>query len=90
MKLPAIGPSGFHEYQVSTDSFTILVGIDQQEVVRYAAPIVSNFIGQPLDNLIRWAKSLGGYRLHPIPTVTPEKSHARRQKGTRGKAKRSR
>lgn len=42
------------KYWVSCPRFTIQVNTVNSRIVR-AAPIVRKFIGQPLDNLIRWA-----------------------------------
>ena len=47
---------------VSCNKFTIGVTTDDSaaKVITDAAPIVKKFIGQPLDNLLRWAKKFGG------------------------------
>jgi hypothetical protein len=35
----------------------VRIGVDEARVIRWAAPLVRKFIGQPLANLERWAKS---------------------------------
>jgi len=44
---------------VSSTKWTVRVGVDDAEVIREAAPIVGTFVGQPLENLVRWAWSRG-------------------------------
>lgn len=41
--------------------FTVLVKVDLNGKITYAAPIVKKFIGQPVDNLRKWMKGLGGF-----------------------------
>jgi hypothetical protein len=47
---------------VSCVKFTVQVDTNAQGVITRAAPIVRKFEGQPLANLLRWAKGLGGLR----------------------------
>ena len=52
---------------VSTQRFTVLVETDEAGVIREAAPLVRVFVGQPLDNLLRWAKRFGGLKTESWP-----------------------
>ena len=38
---------------------TVEVGVDEDGMIVAAAPIVEKFLGQPMENLFRWLKSLG-------------------------------
>jgi len=53
---------GLKEWWVSCDRFTVWVQVDERAVITDAAPIVRRFIGQPLQNLKRWANKFGGVR----------------------------
>lgn len=52
------------EHWVSCSRFTVLVATDERGVVlrKGSAPLVARFAGQPLKNLLGWARSLGGFR----------------------------
>ena len=45
---------------LSCKKFTILVEVSEGKIVK-AAPSARKFIGQPIENLKRWAKRFGGY-----------------------------
>lgn len=45
---------GVSKWWVSCPQFTVQVNTDEKGRIVYAAPVVREFIGQPLDNLIRW------------------------------------
>ncbi len=50
------------KHWVSCKLFTILVTTNADGWITDAAPIARRFIGQRLDNLLRWARSRGGLR----------------------------
>jgi hypothetical protein len=58
---------------VSCAEFTVRVVTDEQDVITEAAPIVRRFVGQPFENLKRWAASLGGLRVDPLEGCLPPK-----------------
>jgi len=45
---------------ISCRRFTVAVRTDERGVIVWAAPIVRVFIGQPLENLLGWARRQGG------------------------------
>jgi hypothetical protein len=47
---------------VSCERFTVRVDTDESGRIAWAAPVVRKFTGQPLANLLRWARGLGGLR----------------------------
>jgi hypothetical protein len=47
---------------VSSNSFTVEVKTDERGVIVWAAPLVKRFLGQPIGNLLNWAKPFGGLR----------------------------
>lgn len=47
---------------VSCAKFTVRVETDERGVVTGGAPLVRKFKGQPLKNLLAWARSLGGFQ----------------------------
>lgn len=47
---------------MSCERFTVLVGVDEHEIIRDGPPIVGRFMGQRLINLARWMRKLGGYQ----------------------------
>jgi hypothetical protein len=49
------------QHWVSCSRFTVLVETDERGIITRAAPIVRRFEHQPLANLLRWARSLGGF-----------------------------
>ena len=55
-------------YWLSTDRMTVFAEANRHGVVVDTAPIVRVFIGQPIDNMIRWLKRQNGYR---IATIRP-------------------
>jgi hypothetical protein len=48
------------KYWISCNRFTIQVETDAREVIVWAAPIAHKFRGQPLLNLLNWARKFGG------------------------------
>jgi hypothetical protein len=48
------------KWQVSCNKFTVQVNTDEEGRIIFAAPIVKRFMGQPFENLLKWAESLGG------------------------------
>lgn len=50
------------DHWLSTERMTVAVTTDDQGRITEAAPIVRKFVGQPLDNLIRWMEKQGGFR----------------------------
>lgn len=56
---------GDGEWQVSCLRFTASCVVERAHIVS-AAPIIRRFVGQPFANLLNWAGTLGGLRVHPI------------------------
>ena len=54
------------EWWLSSNRMTISVSVDRNETIVDAAPIVRKFIGQPLQNLIRWMGHQGGLRIEKL------------------------
>jgi hypothetical protein len=52
--------------QVTCKKFTVGVEVDRSGVIRDAAPVVRKFIGQPLDNLVRWFRKFGDEKVLSI------------------------
>lgn len=50
-------------YYFSCNKFTVRVVTNSRGVIVDAAPIVRRFIGQPRNNLKRWADKFGGVRI---------------------------
>ncbi len=50
---------GVTDYWLSCQKFTVLVRVDDTQIIRYTAPISRKFVGQPFDNLKRWASRWG-------------------------------
>jgi len=46
---------------ISTDFATFLVGVDEDNVIIEAPPVVSKFIGKSLEQLIGWVEKVGKY-----------------------------
>ena len=47
---------------LSSKKMTVLVDV-QDGLITEAAPVTRKFIGQPLQNLIRWMRKQGGFRM---------------------------
>ena len=60
----------FLNYYVSCNRFTVWVqcvrGKSGNIAIVDCAPIVSKFRGQYLSNLIKWAKSFGGFKIEEL------------------------
>jgi hypothetical protein len=50
------------KHWVSCRLFTVQADTDENGLIRYAAPIVRRFIGQPIEALLRWAQAHRNYR----------------------------
>ena len=50
-------------YWVSSKKMTVSVDIDSERIITATPPILQVFKGQPLDNLIKWMKKQGGFRI---------------------------
>ncbi len=48
------------EWWISCRKFTVAVTVNDSGVITEAAPIVRKFLGQPLSNLLSWARKFGG------------------------------
>jgi len=47
-------------WRLSIPQMTVMVKTGEDRRIVEAAPIVRNFVGQPLDNLVRWMDRKGG------------------------------
>lgn len=54
-------PEEYFAWWLSCHKMTVQVNVTHGVISR-AAPIVKSFIGQPIGNLKRWMRRLGGYR----------------------------
>jgi hypothetical protein len=57
---------------ISCARFTVEVETDTRGMITRAAPIVRKFQGQPIGNLLNWARELGGFR-HEVLSETQKK-----------------
>ena len=48
-------------YWLSSKRMTVGVEVDDAGIIRQAAPIVRKFIGQPVENLVRWMSRQEGF-----------------------------
>lgn len=53
-------------FWLSSDQMTVEVVVDFDGKICKAAPIVRKFIGQPLDNLVRWMETQTNFRMEEI------------------------
>ena len=53
----------------SCPRFTVLVVVDENNMIRETSAITRKFIGQPLDNLKRWAGKFGKVTIEPLNTL---------------------
>jgi hypothetical protein len=53
------------KWWISCRIFTVQVNVLNNNIV-WAAPIVRRFVGQPLNNLRRWAKGFPPYQEEPL------------------------
>ena len=58
------------KYWVSCNRFTVRVTVVDGRITD-AAPVLRRFIGQPFDNLLAWARRLGGMRMEVLPEREP-------------------
>ncbi len=56
------------DWWVSCRKFTVRVTTNSSLTIIEAAPIVRVFVGQPLDNLKRWADGFGGLLVERLGT----------------------
>lgn len=54
--------SSMRHHWVSCAKFTVRVDTDERGIVTGGAPLVRKFKGQPLKNLLAWARGFGGFR----------------------------
>lgn len=54
-------------YWISCAKWTSRVVVDETGVIVKTAPVVRRFIGQPVENLLRWAARIGGLRVESWP-----------------------
>lgn len=52
-------------YWLSSKKMTVLVEVQDGRIIQ-AAPVVRKFIGQPVQNLIRWMRKQGGLRIEEL------------------------
>lgn len=52
-------------YWMSSKEMTVCVGV-VDGIIRRAAPVVYIFRGQPLENLERWMRRQGGFRMEKM------------------------
>lgn len=57
---------------LSCPKFTVLVVTDQRQIVE-TAPLTRKFVGQPLANLVQWAKRFGNTTIVPLRSCTVAK-----------------
>lgn len=50
------------KHWISCVRFTVQVNTDERGTIVWAAPVVRRFVGQPVANLLAWARKLGGMR----------------------------
>ena len=48
---------------LSSYRMTVVVSVDDEDVIQTASPIVRRFIGQQLANLVNWMGKQGGLRV---------------------------
>jgi hypothetical protein len=53
-------------YRLTCDAFVARVQVDDSDVIRWAAPVVRKFLGQPLDQLKTWMKKYGGFNMQVV------------------------
>jgi len=58
--------SGGIFYWISSNRITILVEFNPDGTIRDAPPIARKFIGQPLENLIKWMAKQGGLQVERL------------------------
>lgn len=49
--------SDLKDYWISCDWCTCLVRLDDKNIIRYTAPLLSGYLNRPLDDLLDWLKS---------------------------------
>lgn len=52
-------------HYLSSYKMTILIGVDCGKIIT-TPPIAKVFVGQPLDNILKWMKSQGGLIHQPL------------------------
>jgi len=51
---------------LSSLKMTVVVSVDNDEVIQTASPIVRKFIGQTLNQLVNWMGKQGGLRVEKL------------------------
>lgn len=51
---------------MSCTRMTVQVEIDNRQVIVQAAPVVRRFVGQHIERLADWMRTLGGFRCEPL------------------------
>lgn len=63
---------GHHvKFWLSCPRFTIQVNVDDRGDVYWTAPIAARFVGQGLENLVRWAGKFGQVRVCRLHLFRP-------------------
>jgi hypothetical protein len=57
------------KHWISCARFTVEVETDTRGMITRAAPIVRKFQGQPLNNLLNWARDFGDFQYEVLPEV---------------------
>lgn len=53
-------------FWLSSEKFTVMVDTDSSGRITKAAPVVNIFIGQPINNLVKWMKKQGGFKYRQL------------------------
>lgn len=53
-------------YRLSSKRMTVAVDVDEQSIIREAAPVVRRFLGQPLAHLVRWMQQQGEFEMQQV------------------------
>ena len=56
-------------YWVSSKKMTISIDVNSENVITATPPIAQVFKGQPLDNLIKWMKKQGGFKIKKMTNI---------------------
>ena len=53
-------------YWLSSTNMTVFVNVNEQNIIVDCANIIKVFVGQPLDNLIRWMTKQGHFQIKEL------------------------
>lgn len=56
---------------MSTERMTFWIEADKYGIIQVTPPIVRKFVGQPLDNLVRWMSKQPGFRMQNFGEEVP-------------------